>query len=209
WVEGTEERWVIETYRDTDGPWLTLGADPAHQVTVSWLTEREQPTMLSFGPDEQSLVAWPTPTGDRHLHQVVLDGLQPGTRYCYDIDAAFESGVTGPFCFTTVDDRTDATLRIGVIGDMQPSSPALVASNRYMATQIAGVDVDLWVQVGDISHWGDDLDRWHELFLSLPIFASQTPLVATIGNHDTYGDSGRNWRSLFPHPFVSDTAHYY
>jgi len=196
-----EPRDTVLDYRWEDGPWLTWHSDPATAVTISWLTGARSRGCVRFGSEPDALDARACEGNDDDtLHRVALEGLEPDTTVYYAIENTLE-GSAGPFSFRTAP-STARTLRFGVVGDMQPDRPDLVESNVYMAERLAEVDVDFWVQVGDIAHTGGSNESWHRLMESLPLFAAEAPLLAVLGNHDTWGDGGRNWARLFPHAFA-------
>ena len=193
---------VIDEYPFADGPWLTWVSDPTSSVTISWLTDEPVETRVEWGltPDAMDQVS--VAAEATLLHHAALQGLQPDTVYYYRLSADFDQAPAGTiFSFRTAPVQ-QRPFRIGVVGDMQPRAGSLV-SNRLMAEALAEVDVDVWLQAGDIVQEGDDPQLWHELLLNLPLFAAYTPIAPAIGNHDMRGvDSGGNWVDMFPLPYA-------
>jgi 3',5'-cyclic AMP phosphodiesterase CpdA len=194
------------------GPWLTpsfsLAADGGASMTVSWITSLPAATHLSWGEDGTPLQE----RGDAarvKLHRVTMPGLRPGATYRYVPDFGGDgSGHEAAYRFAALDWSRER-LTVAVMGDMQPRDDFTRRGGRISARAAAVSGADLVVQLGDVaqigafpSDWLDSLDDWS-------IFASTIPAVGVIGNHDYYGDPGRNFRTLFPYPYADPRGAYW
>lgn len=127
-------------------------------------------------------------------HQMVLDGLDPDTRY--EIQVALGKELTGLRAPRLQDQRWgpltlrtpplgDAPLRIGVIGDSgfgEEITDALIA-------RMAQLNLDLVLHTGDLMYRpseGDDPPRSYALKFFLPFqpLLSRMPVYPVLGNHD-------------------------
>lgn len=132
--------------------------------------------------------------GQATFHEVVLDGLSPGTGYRYRVETS--AGATAEGRFTTApgsDDTGAAPVRMVVYGDSRSDA----AAHMTLARAIAASGPDLVVHTGDMVEYGDTLAQWHEALATLGPAIRNAPLLPVLGNHELLGDSGTGlaiWR---------------
>ena len=170
------------------GPWLTPRFGPEPAVIVSRLTGQPAETRLFAGMDPGSLEER-RGEGRGRLHRITLPALEPGRRFCKK----------RLYTFAAPDWNLDQA-EIIVPGDLQPRAAFARRGGRLMAEAVTAAGADLVVQLGDVAGIGAFASHWLAALANLAVFASGIPMVGVIGNHDYYGDPGRNFRSLFPHP---------
>jgi hypothetical protein len=191
---------LVDTIRATDYPssrvpdgiTLTWSGDPKTTQTVQWRTSDQAETGVlryrSAGTEawtqvESSVAPRLTErlANDQEIarHTVELNGLQPATRYEYQVGFAF--GWTATHTFTTAP-ADPVPFQFGYIGDSQEGLldyGALMEKARERFPQAA-----FWLHAGDLVNRGCDRDDWDLFFhASRNVFSDYT-LVPAIGNHD-------------------------
>ncbi|MBN1837839.1 MAG: metallophosphoesterase family protein [Spirochaetales bacterium] len=194
------------------GPWLTpvfgQGSDGTASMIVSWITLRPIGTRLAWG-EEGALSRAHEDEERTKLHRVTLSELSPGVRYQYAADFDGNGCEDDPrHCFTATDWSRDG-LTILVLGDMQPRDAFTRRGGRIAAQAVAASGADLVIQLGDLAEIGAFASDWLDALDALSLFASRIPTVGIIGNHDYYGDPGRNFRALFPYPYADPKGAYW
>jgi hypothetical protein len=185
-----------------------LQAPSPQSMTAMWITSRECRGSVEYGTDS-SLVASGRgaklygytdgiPVAKTKIHKVVVDQLQPGTKYYYRVGVEqivkYESysktfgtvKYTDVFSFITFNDsRTDFSML--VCNDWHRNQGE--AQMTEMEPLIAGMKFDLVVFNGDCL---DDLENEADLITWLDKYAkfarsSHVPLIYLRGNHETRG----------------------
>jgi len=191
------------------GPWLTpvfaSGEDGTASMIVSWISARPIGTRLVWG--EEGAAPYEHEDAERvKLHRVTLSGLTPGERYRYAVDFDGDGCSDDPVYAFVATDWSRERLSIAVLGDMQPRDAFTRRGGRIAAQGIAASGADLVVQLGDVAEIGAFPSDWLDSLDNLSLCASRIPTVGIIGNHDYYGDPGRNFRTLFPYPYADPTG---
>jgi hypothetical protein len=176
-------------------------------MIVSWITGRPMETRLSAGADPASLEVH-LGDGRRKLHRVALSGLEPSRRYYYAPDFGDGGPPGAPLHTFVAPDWSRDSVDIIVLGDMQPRDALSRRGGLLMAQAVAATPADLVIQLGDVAEIGAFPSHWLGALSTLTTFASVTPTVGVIGNHDYYGDPGRNFRRLFPYPYAPVGAYW-
>lgn len=165
------------------GPYLQLGTTSS--MTVRWRTDALCPSEVRYGKNPGDLdlsVVLPLVSTD---HEIRLEGLEPGTRYYYQIGSTHSNLAGGAgFTFTTAPDQPKA-LRVWAQGDAGTANAnALAVANAYL--QFTGTqDTDVWLMLGDNAYQvGSDANYQAALFDMFPEHLRRTPLWPTPGNHD-------------------------
>jgi acid phosphatase type 7 len=170
-------------------------------ITIMWETSRPAEGVIRlFGAGAPRQVH----SERTDLHEVVIDGLSPGTRYRYEIECAGER-VTGEFA--TAPEHT-APISFVVFGDTRSNDSA----HRRVVERILREVPDFLLGTGD---WVDDGGREHEWQRFFEIereLLRDNVLYPALGNHDRQG-RGRtadNFRAYFSLPENSpDPERYY
>lgn len=119
------------------------------------------------------------PAGTARMHELVLRGLTPGTRYTYEVWVDGALGGRGSFVTAPLAGVTEST-RFLVYGDARTDTAAHARLVRGMREEAA----DFLLHTGDMVADGRDPGDWQELFdTTRPLYA-ELPVFPTLGNHD-------------------------
>jgi Calcineurin-like phosphoesterase/Purple acid Phosphatase, N-terminal domain len=190
--------------RITRGPFLQCpGPD---RMRVLWQTDVETTTGLSYGLDPAFLQQASAPGGTRTNHMVELTGLQPDTRYHYEVRSipatGAEARATGPAFWFRTNPRADGGLsRFWVVGDSgyQYVAPITLFNSHMAASAAAGLRTDGFIMLGDNAYdIGTESQIQTAVFNRYASMLRNTPLWCAFGNHDGYS---------VPHPYSATTPH--
>ncbi len=207
------------TWRDNLLPATAAKRDPARSVVVNFRSWRTCKARVRYGTSPISLPQTrdePQPGLDHHL---VLEGLQPNTRYYYQV-GCLDPTASCPFLdrSTTHSFRTlpahATALKLIVLADPQDTNHV---QDRWadIAQALAKPphdDAHAVLIAGDLA--GDDEPmRWRAFFRKGAPLLSRTVLVPVVGNHDTptYGSHGdtKTFEALFATASSSGKDTYY
>ncbi|MHA1732972.1 MAG: metallophosphoesterase [Promethearchaeota archaeon] len=182
------------------GPYLSFGTDSSREVVVSWESASESSdSWLRWGVTLGDLAEVERATGEPTCHHSFrLDGLEPSTRYFYQISrdggATTYNFRTGPALGST------EAFEFAVLGDIHSTHrdvrPGYKAIDRY-APGTAFV-----VTVGDSINDGLQEADWRDFFYQTTPFMSDRPWMNATGNHDTGNpEKYRKFLRAWDHPF--------
>lgn len=202
---------VFNNYSWNDGPWLILKDNPASSITICWITGVKKNSFLVWGDSVSNLDKSLVSPGSRS-HSVTINNLSPDTNYFYSIRedlTLYSEGTIFSFC-TFPSRLEEKEVEFIIAGDLQPKNEYTLLINRIMAEQIARENPDFLIQIGDAVQVGSSWKSWHNLMKSLPIMASERPVLPVAGNHEYYFfNSNANFRSVFPYNFPDKKGSYY
>ena len=186
-------------------PYLIYTGDNT-QMKVAYQLHESESCSIQWGIDSSSLSDSMATIeyGNDHQHAPVLTGLNPGTRYYYEvvIDDTLHTG-----SFFSAPDTNETTIDFFAYGDTR-SYP-----NDH--NTIAGLIVDeystdsslqsLILSVGDLVALGDNESDWDDDFFNpdypnIITMLANLPYQACMGNHE---QSGVLFKKYFPYPFVN------
>jgi hypothetical protein len=203
------------------GPYLQSGTKS--NIVVRWRTSEPAGSRVRFGPSVENLnreVSQAEPTRE---HAVILDGLEPDTRYFYAVGNADVMLESGPeYQFVTAPEGSKPT-RIWAIGDCGTAAVGDFGSwmVRDAYLEFAGTrKTDVWLMLGDNAYYsGTDSEYTDAVFNTFQELLRQTVLWSTIGNHETYSvepDGNHAYFNIFSLPTAgqagglpSGTENYY
>ena len=193
---------VARGFEFDTGPWIVPGSNPETTITISWTSsDLDRRRGLSFGLSPTELLPVDIESVG-HVRRARLTDLRPGTRYFYAI-----TGEETVFAFSTLG---GGGIRFAVFGDMQSTNKLSATGNRIMSDALARVDVDLYVQLGDLVEYGGNLNNWKSAADYIGKFAAMTPIAPLPGNHERYGDVAlENYKTMFPMDFVAPNGGFY
>ncbi len=182
------------------GPYLIYEGSNT-SMTVLWQTDATEVNVIRWGTDTTYGMKQSTSAeyGD-HQHKVVISGLQPNTKYYYEVDG-YGSG-----SFQTAPDSSAKSVKILSYGDTRssPANQVLVVTRMRTAYVADPAFQSIVLHTGD---WvsGDDESYWtSEFFLrtnpQMHAFQSEVPIEGVRGNHE---GAGKTFRKYFPYPYVS------
>ncbi len=176
---------------------LSLTADPAHSLAVTWRTEKvldaaqAQIAHASANPnfDKAAVTVTATPTKAEvasgkvaGIYAALFEGLKPNERYSYRVG----DGTTWSEwnSFRTANDKPEA-FRFLYLGDEQNSIKSLW-SRAIRAAYSKAPDARFIVHAGDLVEEGYDDRLWGEWCDAMGFISAEIPSFATPGNHDLH-----------------------
>ncbi len=168
------------------GPYLQRLTDTS--VSIRFTTSRETVGRVRFvtQPDGQTQVSAESPRGLEH--EIVLEGLEPGTEYGYGIDAdGFElAGLRHHCAFRTAPTPGQgAPLRLWVTGDPGTGNKYARAVRDAYQSWAGRRPADLWLSLGDSAYPSGTPADWQANFFDVYGRAlRRTPFLPAVGNHD-------------------------
>lgn len=122
-----------------------------------------------------------------HWHTVRLSGLQPGTKYDYQVGTGAEDGWIAPAVFETAPDKTEPFSFI-YLGDAQAGFDDWGKLLRQCYGE--NPEAAFYVMAGDLVNRGNERADWDQLFQNAKGVFDHRVLVPSIGNHEVQGDLG-------------------
>ena len=198
-------------YSYNDGPYLIARDSSEGSVTVCWITAEKKDSVLRWGSSETDLSHTELSTASR-VHSVTLNNLSAGNDYFYLVEEDFSLFGRGEIFSFSIPAPVKAgePLEIIIAGDLQPKNDYTLLTNEIVARQISLEDPDYIIQVGDAVQTGSSSDSWHNLMKSLPLMASEHPLIPAIGNHEYYlFHNNGSFRTILPNNYPAKNSCYY
>ena len=207
---------VSDLVRFTDAPLhghIALTGDPT-QMRVHWTSGSPVTPVVRYGisPRDLSHVtsgAWRTyGQGDicgpmanltmyfldpGFLHDVLLEGLEPGTRYFYKYGGGSEgSKFSQVRSFTTPPVHgADKTVKFVIYGDMDITAhPGAETTASRLTREAEENQLGFVLHIGDISYAEGLAYRWEEWMTLIEPYSSLVPYMVSIGNHDQVTATG-------------------
>ena len=120
-----------------------------------------------------------------YLHDVVLTGLKPHTRYCYRCGNP-QFKYSGEKSFTSpIPPGSDTPFKFVAYGDMDTSlPPGSFATAAHIRQDIEDYGVSMVMHIGDLSYAVGLAYRWEEWMTQLEPYSSLAPYMVSIGNHE-------------------------
>ncbi|MBX3220945.1 MAG: metallophosphoesterase [Labilithrix sp.] len=176
----------------TKGPWVQRVTSSSAVVRVEVDPPAAAAVEIGLGPTEgDSGQRVFTSDAPRALHTIVLDGLQPGTRYPYSVRV----GATSKYAafVTAPPDEGDAPFRFLVYGDNRTDDAAHAAVVRAMVPAAT----DFLVHTGDFVADGGSAAEWQTFFdIEAPLLGARC-LFSCVGNHELTDGSGIAYARFF------------
>ena len=189
------------------GPYLQVGT-PSSGV-VRWRTNVATDSRVRFGlaPGVWS-GADPAATTE---HELIVGGLQPETKYYYDIGtttAALAGGTADHFFVTSPVPGEARPTRVWLIGDSGTANADAQAVRTAYAQYTGARGTDLWVMLGDNAYnAGTDAEYQGAVFDMYPRMLAQCFLWPTRGNHDVlYAGAGNDYYDIFTLPAAAQAG---
>ncbi|SHH67224.1 DNRLRE domain-containing protein [Massilia sp. CF038] len=173
------------------GPYLQSASSDS--ITVRWRTDTATDSRVQYGASASSLTSTASSATSTKEHIVKLTGLSPNTKYFYNVGAsgAVQAGDATYYFKTSPTAGTAEPARIWVIGDAGTGSSGQAAVYKAYRNYTGSTYTDFWLMLGDNAYnSGTDAEYQTNMFNVYPEMMRQSPLWATIGNHDgTSADS--------------------
>jgi predicted MPP superfamily phosphohydrolase len=198
--------------------WPYLQQVTSTSAHIIWTTDVHSTPSLKYGIGAPSLPAASvtsrsvsTPDGDYSEHKAVLGGLQPNTRYNYQI---FEGSVNltpaGQRRFQTA--PSDGGFTFAAFGDSGSGTAAQYRVRDQMLNRQH--DIDFFLHTGDLAYVMGAYDEFRRFFFEVyQELLSGHPLFPAMGNHEYNTDNGGPYLDLFDLPATTldpqDAERYY
>jgi acid phosphatase type 7 len=170
-------------------------------VTVRFATNRPTRGRVRFGSKPHAMNEVAFAAAASREHEVVLEGLAPGTRYHYAVgtlEGDFERGRDSHF-FTTAPPRgTPAATRIWVTGDPGTGNVHARAVRDAFARHSGVRGADVWLTLGDNAYPSGTPSEFQDTFFdTFRDVLRRTPVWPALGNHDLYADAPLTGRPAY------------
>lgn len=168
-------------------------------IRVSWVTDVEANGRVEYGTTAEYGSEAASPDTKRH-HDVLLEGLRPGTVYHYKVTSG--DAVTDDASFQTAV-KPGTAFKFTFYGDTQ----ALNDHHEKVVAMSRSLKPDFYIVLGDMVGVGDDEGQWQRWFDTEQVQLRTTPFFPVKGNHD--GD-GKVLQRYFPlmRPWFNYSFHY-
>jgi len=188
------------------GPYLIYEGNNT-AMTVLWQLDNSTGGTVQWGLDMNYTGGQATTSeyGD-HQHKYTISGLQPGTKYYYNV-----VGVgSGSFCTAPAADAQNVKLL--AYGDSRdnPSTQSTLQGrmiNLYtndQAFQSLCLHSADWVGTDDESNWTND--HFNRSYANILKFHSEIPINGSRGNHE---GAASVYKKYYPYPYVSGSGCYW
>lgn len=191
----------------TRGPYLQTGTTAG--VTVRWRTEDASDSVVVYGPSENNLLYTARNDEETTEHEVLIDNLQPDSRYLYRIGSA-NSDTLGDttYAFDTLPTPGDDSepVRVWLLGDAGEAGEDLdnVRDAYYAFSQDR--DTDVWIMLGDNAYNDGTDDEYQEaVFDVYTEYLRSHVMWSTIGNHERV-DEGGAYFDIFNLPVAGEAG---
>jgi hypothetical protein len=167
------------------GPYLQSASSDS--ITVRWRTDTATDSRVQYGLSSGSLTSPASHATSTTEHIVKLTGLSPNTQYFYNVgsSSAVQAGDATYYFKTSPTTGTALPTRIWVIGDAGTGSAGQAAVYNAYRNYTGNTYTDFWLMLGDNAYnSGTDAEYQTTMFNVYPEMMRQSPLWATIGNHD-------------------------
>lgn len=167
------------------GPYLQSASSDS--ITVRWRTDTATDSRVQYGTSSGSLTSSGSNATSTTEHIVKLTGLSPNTKYFYNVgsSSAVQAGDSTYYFETSPTAGTAAPARIWVIGDAGTGSSGQAAVYNAYRNYTGNTYTDFWLMLGDNAYnSGTDAEYQTKMFNVYPEMMRQSPLWATLGNHD-------------------------
>lgn len=167
------------------GPYLQSASSDS--ITIRWRTDTATDSRVQYGTSSGTLTSAGSNATSTTEHIVKLTGLSPNTKYFYNVgsSSAVQAGDSTYYFETSPTAGTSAPARIWVIGDAGTGSSGQAAVYNAYRNYTGNTYTDFWLMLGDNAYnSGTDAEYQTKMFNMYPEMMRQSPLWATLGNHD-------------------------
>ena len=198
---------ACDSYSDTRGPYLQSPSSTS--ILIKWRTSKAMPGEVRYGTNFGKLDQLARSSVETRNHQVLLDALEPATRYYYNVSGLDDKDLDDKeMYFSTAPIEGEAKpVRIWILGDSGSGDERAekVRDAYYQFNQ--GPGADLVLLLGDAAYdHGSDADYQKAFFEMYPDTLATTPVFSTLGNHDTKTDLGAPYFDIFSLPVDGETG---
>lgn len=198
------------------GPYLIFEGDNT-KMRVLWQLVEDVPSIIKWGLDTSyTLGSRKTDEyGKDHQHAFTITGLNPGTKYFYQISAG-KTDSAGSFFTAPSEDVTK--VNFFVYGDMRshPDIHDSVVEAVLSTTNADPTFQTITICTGDLVKFGAVETQWDDQlfncnFKNVQKMLATIPLISAPGNHEVFKMEYKGkdlnmslFRKYFPYPYVKD-----
>jgi hypothetical protein len=168
------------------------------QAQISWRTVEKTTGTVLIGPQKGSPEASLSTGGLNNKHNVIVDGLEPNTRYFYSV-IVNESMILEDASFVTAKPSSTNKLSYFVLGDSGTGRESQIKVRNALLNEYNRNAVDFLLHVGDVHQQaGDEYDSiYFDIYQPL---LQELGFFLAIGNHDVITDNGGPFLDSFSPP---------
>jgi hypothetical protein len=174
------------------GPYLQMASSTGMQIR--YRTNSLTTSKINYGTDPNNLILSVSDNAFKTEHIVNLIGLQPNTKYYYNIantDQIIQSSAQHYF-YTAPTIGTEKKTKVWVTGDCGTGTSTQTNVKNAFLNYVGNNYIDLWLLLGDNAYNSGYDNEYQTLFFE-PYQNSrtmkQTPIFPAPGNHDYYSSS--------------------
>lgn len=178
-----------------------LGQD---RVRFTWVTRAPSigRVVLQTGAEPIEIAE----SGPTRYHDVVVEGLRPGTHYAYTIDGRFTAAFDTP--------RADGRFRFVVFGHPGGTHSPAAYPFTALASRLDGLDPAFGLCTGDLCYYSSDASFEELYFDVFEHFLARRPIYVAPGNHEAGFPTSEGidfdvFRRLFPYDFGAEDYAYH
>ena len=179
------------------------------KVEIAWRSIRAFTGKVEIGTEKGVYTRTLNEAAATSKHHVVIDGLEPNSKYYYRVWNDDEV-VLEDYFFRTAKPDSMTDVSFFVLGDSGTNSDNQRAVRDRMVESYNADDVDFAIHVGDV-HQGDGSDYDPVYFDIYRELLSKINVFTCIGNHDTYTDNSAPYLDDFylPNNNKANSERYY
>jgi 3',5'-cyclic AMP phosphodiesterase CpdA len=193
---------ACDFFYDSRGPYLQSPSSTS--ILIKWRTGKAVPSQVHYGTSSGKWDRLVESAADTRNHEVLLDNLEPATRYYYKV-----SGLEGKaFYFNTAPGEGEARpVRVWVLGDSGSGDERAEKVRDAFYRFNEGPGADFILLLGDAAYdVGSDTNYQEAFFEMYPDTLATTPVFSTPGNHDFKTDQGAPYFEIFSLPIDGKTG---
>ncbi|WP_200984460.1 fibronectin type III domain-containing protein, partial [Paenibacillus sp. Soil787] len=185
------------------GPYLLFEGSNI-SMSVLWQTSVTESNVIKWGTDTTYSMGQATvgTYGSANQHKYTITGLQPGTKYYYQVDGQAGSFLTAPAASATA-------VKFLSYGDSRsnPSSQESVASRARSAYTADPAYQTILLNSGDVvggdteSYWTSEYFVSGSTYPQMHALQAEIPMIGARGNHE---GTGSVFNKYFPYPYVAN-----
>ena len=193
---------ACDLFSDSRGPYLQSPSSTS--ILIKWRTNKALPSQVRYGTISGKLNQLVEIGANISNHELLLDDLEPATRYYYQVSGLDEK----EFYFKTAPTEGEAQpVRVWVLGDSGSGDERAEKVRDAFYQFNEGPGADLILLLGDAAYdFGSDADYQEAFFEMYPDTLATTPVFSTLGNHDLKTDMGAPYFEIFSLPTDGKTG---
>lgn len=182
-------------------------------MTVRWRTNQEGASIVRYGDSPTNLTETVALDNNTTEHIVEITGLEPATKYYYEVETAHAGGEVKMEASTDQSFQThpvagtDVPTRIWVIGDSGTTRDEKMEVYEAYLDLTGSNHTDVWLMLGDNAYGhGTDQEFQEAVFDSYPELLKDTVLWSCLGNHETDTDDGQPYIDIHTFPTAGESG---